>query len=349
MKYRFACADQETASSNDDSLECVSVSDADSGTSTPDCFSPRVSQQCATLPIPNPTQLSTVSPTVLVACPPSLVAPATPEDLQAKNSFTISLRCAEGELLGLDLLEEGQCLMVDSVRPHSAVEAWNRQCGTNIQHCYDQILRGDQIFAVNSAKDPKTMRKEVYTARLLKLSVWRGPRHFNECCQPVLMCRPFMFLVPCVISAYAIGSNDIRTEEVLAPPDTAVLDPQLLIKKPKPCRFVWWADLKNFSSTNTKMAKKESDFTFLIHADAVSTERGRSSFQASDGKGTIHVKCMSKNVGERTLVVTVGDESHTATHDFSYEEGSICKIPKVFNFKNGSGKTDKVTVIFEFS
>jgi len=203
---------------------------------------------------------------------------------------------------------------------------------------YRQILPGDYILAVNLANDPTTMRREVCQKLLVKLRVHRGPRHFEE----VLPYVP-QFFAPVVVSPFFMPAPLFTycTEEKLPARSEEV----------EMVKHVWLPDVKKFVGKHTKVTKAEElalgEFTFTIHAHAVSSQRGGSSFQASEGRGTIHVKCNSKIMGNRTVRVLVGEQSHTATHDFWND--SICKIPTVFNFNREIELKGKVEVAFEIS
>jgi len=91
--------------------------------------------------------------------------------LQAPT-FTLTLRRADNVPLGLDVRgdEAGICLIVESVRPGGAVEAWNRQCSGDSR----EIRAGDSIITINGAEDAKSMREECLTVHLLKMTVVRG-------------------------------------------------------------------------------------------------------------------------------------------------------------------------------
>lgn len=262
---------------------------------------------------------------------PSAMPRATHENSQ---SHTITLRRADGVPLGLDFSEQGQRLRVETVATQGAVEAWNRQCQISSR----QILPGDEILAVNLANYPETMRTEVRRQLLLKLTVHRGPKHFEESYQWVPQFFPPMVLTPGFIAAQPCGYNATCVEE------------KPTAREEEACHHVWFPDVKKFSGKHTKVTKTENlplgEFAFMIHAHAISSERGGSSFQASDGRGTIHIKCNSEILGLCAVQVTVGEESHTSTHNFSID--SICKIPKVFNFKSEVEAKGKVTVSFDF-
>jgi hypothetical protein len=264
---------------------------------------------------------------------PSTMPHATNESSQ---SHTITLRRADGVPLGIDFSEQGQHLKVESVATQGAVEAWNRQC----QMSSRQILPGDQILAVNLANDPETMRTEVSQKLLLKLEVRRGPRHYEESCQWVPQFFSPVVLMPGFIAAPPCGYNA-----------TACVEEKPSAREEEACHHEWFPDVKKFSGKHTKVTKTENlplgEFAFMIHAHAISSERGGSSFQASDGKGTIHIKCNSGVLGLCAVQVTVGGESHTYTHNFLKD--SICKIPKVFNFKSEFEAKGNVTVAFDFS
>jgi len=258
------------------------------GASTPECWSPRGSENIAKFSIADALQSPALSLATLMDNSSAMPTPST----QNSQSHTITLRCAEGVSLGVDFSEYGKHLMVEAVAPQGAVEAWNRQCRMSNR----QIKPGDQIIAVNSAEDLETMRREVCQNVLLKLTVLRGQKHCEA------------------------------------------------------CQHVWFTDVKKFGGKHTKVTKTESlplgEFAFMIHPHVASSERGGSSFQASEGKGTMQIKCNSDNVGTRTVQVTMGEETHTVTHNFSTD--TICKIPTVFNFKSEVEAKGKVVVVFDF-
>jgi len=112
-----------------------------------------------------------------------------------------------------------------------------------------QILPGDEILAVNSAKDPESMRREVSQTRLLKLSGRRGPNHFEEfypwCSQLV----PVMVLTPSFTPAQPLGSNATNIEEKLVSFDFTA-QPQSQ-EEDKACRHVWYPDVRS-SAANTQ-------------------------------------------------------------------------------------------------
>jgi hypothetical protein len=322
--------EEDTVSCSGSSQTSFSILDADSGASTPECFSPRGHQKFSDYSIADPMQYPTFAPVPLMD-DLSAMPNAT---LENSRIHTITLRRADGVSLGLEFSEQGQWLGVEAVTIHGAVDAWNRQC----QMSNRQILPGDYILAVNLASDPETMRREVCEKLLVKLRVHRGPRHFEE----IIPCVP-QFFAPVLISPVFMPPPqfDYCTEEQLPARDKVV----------ETARHVWLPDVKKFAGKHTKVTKTEElplgEFAFMIHAHAVSSQRGGSSFLASEGRGTIHVKCNSERVGRRTVRVTVGEESHTSTHDFSVD--SICKIPTVFDFNREIETKGKIEVAFDFS
>jgi len=338
-------SEEDIASCTDSSQECFSACDADSGTSTPDCFSPRGQQKYASFSSPTPImQMPMLSPAVPIACPSAMCG--TTATSQNQDVFTITLLRAEGVSLGLDLVDEGNSLRVAGVDRHGAVEAWNRQCQTFNR----QILPGDEIFAVNSARDPASMRQESSQKMLLKLSGRRGPMHFEEFHQWVPQFIPVMVMSPGFIPQPLAGKVTSIAESLISP-DSAVQGLQSLANEGQEvCHHVWRPDPRKFSGKHPKVTKTESlslgEFTFTIHAQAVSQLRGGSSFQASDGRGTVHVKCISEKLGTRTVTVTVGGKSDTVRQNFSTD--SICKIPMVFDFKPESDRNGEIAVAFDF-
>lgn len=109
---------------------------------------------------------------LLGASLPTSFAPVTPVGAHAAPSFTLTLRRADNVPLGLDVRgESGESfLIVDTVRPGGAVEAWNRQCAGDSR----EIRQGDRIIMINSAEDADAMREECLTKHLLKMTVLRG-------------------------------------------------------------------------------------------------------------------------------------------------------------------------------
>lgn len=322
--------DEDIVSCGDSSQTSFSVLDADSGASTPECFSPRGYQKLADYPIADPVQHPIFAPV------PHMDDLAAMPCVTQQNSqiHTITLRRADGVSLGLEFSEQCQCLRVEAVASQGAVDAWNRQCSVSSR----QILPGDHILSVNSASDPITMRTEVCQKLLVKLRVQRGHGHFEE----VLPYMP-QFFTPVVVSPVFLPAPMFAyyNEEKLS----AKSDVRETVK------HVWLPDVKKFIGKHTKVTKAEEiplgEFTFMIHAHMVSSQRGGSSFQASEGRGTIQIKCNSQLSGKRTVCVSVGEQSDTVTHDFS--KVSICKIPTVFEFSREIELKDKIEVVFEFS
>jgi len=94
------------------------------------------------------------------------------EEDEEVSRFTI--RVADGAELGLLLdpssMASRSGLRVDGVKPGSALEAWNRQCGSSGAP-EKVLLRGDRIVRVNSATSAGEMLRECQSCRLLRLSV----------------------------------------------------------------------------------------------------------------------------------------------------------------------------------
>jgi len=90
--------------------------------------------------------------------------------------FSFSLRKADGIDLGLKVShrEGDQALLVESMLPGSAVEAWNKQCAGGA--CQERaVMPGDRIVAVNDAVgDFEKMLEECRNKRLLRLTVARA-------------------------------------------------------------------------------------------------------------------------------------------------------------------------------
>jgi len=87
-------------------------------------------------------------------------------------TFSLILRRADNVPLGLDVRGDDNetCLLVESVLPNGAVEAWNKQCPDNARI----IKAGDRIIKINDAEDSDAMREQCINKYLLRLTVVRG-------------------------------------------------------------------------------------------------------------------------------------------------------------------------------
>jgi hypothetical protein len=97
-----------------------------------------------------------------------------PQPLQHIFSFT--LRKADDTDLGLNVstIPDEQVLLVESVRPEGAVDAWNRQClgGAFPERA---VCVGDKILSVNNVSyEPDKMLEECKDKFLLRLTICRG-------------------------------------------------------------------------------------------------------------------------------------------------------------------------------
>lgn len=148
-------------------------------------------------------------------------------------------------------------------------------------------------------------------------------------------CSSPIKVVPMFPSTLSLGSSEAMVEDNSALVQPAVHD--LL------CHFGWRLDPKKFDSTSSQVTKKCDSFIATMRASAASRGRGQSSFRASDGKGKLEVKPANQNLGECTVIVTVGDESDEANHYFS-PDSTTCKLLKEFDFKEAAEKACRVVV-----
>jgi hypothetical protein len=90
--------------------------------------------------------------------------------------FSFTLRLAGGGSLGLHLdrsCDGNSALVVQSVAPGGAVEAWNKQCAGGPKD--GKVVRpGDIIISVNGRRGDQGMLDECREKELLKLIVVRG-------------------------------------------------------------------------------------------------------------------------------------------------------------------------------
>lgn len=108
--------------------------------------------------------------------PASSVGLAADEDEVDAFIFNLTLRIADGAQLGLIFSPSpvgGRCLRIDGVSPGSAVEAWNRQCGSS--GSAERVLHtGDLIVGANNAAGTvEAILTEIQASRLLRLQVVR--------------------------------------------------------------------------------------------------------------------------------------------------------------------------------
>jgi hypothetical protein len=107
------------------------------------------------------------------------------ESLSAEEAtFTVTLRKADGASLGLKIScdDSANALLVESVLPGGAVEAWNRQCTGDLHRFFAggpgpqrAVIPGDRIIEVNGISgDPPRLSSECASKRLLKIKVQRG-------------------------------------------------------------------------------------------------------------------------------------------------------------------------------
>jgi len=122
-------------------------------------------------PLRSRTEVESAAVEELMATVANLSGLSSHEGQQAQT-FTLTLRRADKVPLGLDVRgdETGKCLLVESVRPGGAVEAWNRQCNGESR----EIRFGDSIITINGADDAESMRDQCLTVHLLKMTVVRG-------------------------------------------------------------------------------------------------------------------------------------------------------------------------------
>lgn len=144
-------------------------------------FQPFFLPEVPDFPFPTPTALAVKAKPLLLSqalLPPTAPAMLTPAVSSSGSSavFNFTLRKADDTELGLDVKPdyEKQVLVVESIRPEGAIEAWNRQCIGN--SCPDKIVRpGDRITSVNGlSNQPDKMLEECRTRQLLKLAILRG-------------------------------------------------------------------------------------------------------------------------------------------------------------------------------
>lgn len=87
--------------------------------------------------------------------------------------FGFTLRRAEGVEVGLKVNDEENSLVISSILPGGAIEAWNRQC-VGGPAAGKALTPGDRIVCVNSASDSKSMLEECRAKQMLRFTVTRG-------------------------------------------------------------------------------------------------------------------------------------------------------------------------------
>lgn len=268
--------------------------------------------------------------------------------------------------LGLDLAaDEGPGLMVAGIASGSAAEAWNKQCRSNAR----QILPGDRLLSVNAKETGSIMREEARVELLLRLALQRGCREIghvsmhasaadNACpWSGVPEMMPYIAPWP-VQEAGGCAEPWVWQWPVCTAADMQVLmlagvpavDPQPKWKGTA-CRFEWTDEAKRLFSKSIRVTKTQrircGEFTFAIHAQQTSDERGGSSFKSSGGRGSVHVKCNSSDIGMLAVTVSLaGAAPRTMTHDFA--GNSMCKLPSVFDFSTAvDAEKGTFTLVFE--
>lgn len=90
--------------------------------------------------------------------------------------FSFSIRRADDGGLGLNVepSSDGRVLLVQSVLPHGAIEAWNRQTRGAAKAPWKAVMPGDKIVCINGATDVAEMLEEIKAKLLLRLLVVRG-------------------------------------------------------------------------------------------------------------------------------------------------------------------------------
>mmetsp|Transcript_109262 Transcript_109262/g.308233 ORF Transcript_109262/g.308233 Transcript_109262/m.308233 type:complete len:326 (+) Transcript_109262:125-1102(+) len=90
--------------------------------------------------------------------------------------FTFTIRRDDNVSLGLNVSQstDGKALLVHSVRPGGAIDAWNKQCITADNGCGKHVMPADKVVSVNGRTDCSGMLLEIKDNLLLKLVVVRG-------------------------------------------------------------------------------------------------------------------------------------------------------------------------------
>jgi hypothetical protein len=97
--------------------------------------------------------------------------------------FSFAVRRADGVKLGLEIArdEDERTLLVVSVRPDGAIDAWNRQCAAGPSG-WKAVAPGDKIVGVNERAGCADMLEEIGEKELLRLQVLRGTRSREADC-----------------------------------------------------------------------------------------------------------------------------------------------------------------------
>jgi len=104
------------------------------------------------------------------------------------------------------------------------------------------------------------------------------------------------------------------------------------------CCFVFEHMASSLRSTDKSIVKKchveVGDFMITIAPLRRTLKKGGSSFRASKGQCTAHVKCNSESKRELTLALRVENDPAVMTvrHDFS--KSPVCSLPGVVNLEN---------------
>jgi len=126
--------------------------------------------------------------------------------------FTVTIRRHDGVPLGLDVNRDqaDQELVVGSVIPYGAAEAWNRVCFNGQDQTLNQkaIVPGDRIVGINGRLDCDGMLEECRNQQLLKIYIVRGdlpheeiPYGWAGVPAPVPMIQQFFMAVPVIVPA----------------------------------------------------------------------------------------------------------------------------------------------------
>lgn len=89
--------------------------------------------------------------------------------------FGFTLRRAEGVEVGLKVAhcDGDEALLINSIVPGGAIDAWNRQC-VGGPAAGKALTGGDRIVSVNSATNPEAMLAECRLKQILRFTVVRG-------------------------------------------------------------------------------------------------------------------------------------------------------------------------------
>jgi len=270
--------------------------------------------------------------------------------------------------LGLDLAsDDGHGLIIVAVASGGAANAWNKQCRSEAR----QILPGDRLLSVNAADTEKGMREEAQSKLLLRLTLQRGPGHTAGQSSAAAAWHPWFggmadmmpYVKPWPVQEELVESFCNRATGGAEPwawqwsasgaagvqvsADTR--GTSVVASRGPSCRFEWVEEATRLCGKGTCLTKAQQlecgEFAFTIHAEQTSDKRGGSSFQSSKGRGSVHVKCNSSNVGEVEVMVSLANEggSCTVMHDFAGD--SICKVPRVFDFSTAVDTTQSTFAV----